>query len=198
MLEYYTSPRKGVPLNILLITGKSGTGKAGISQAISKKIHATYLQSRAIAHTLAQEDGFTRVHDWIKKRGVSTATHRIHGEILHAIDDAAPDSTILIDGVYNSDLITEIEKRVNKENIRIIEITAPLPERITRIANDTGNDIEATKQELSFLDNLKSQAGLNAIENKANLVVENLEDASTLDVIYTFLSSGDTTSPLLG
>ncbi len=181
-------------MNILLITGKSGTGKTVISQKISKKIRASYLQSRAIAHTLAQKDGFTRVHDWIKANGVSTVAHRIHNEILATIDNASPNTTIVIDGVYSSDLIAEIEKRVPKNDVRIIEITAPLPERIARSAHDTGGDVAAAKQEIDFLDDLKSKAGITAVENRANLVVENLEDESTFDVIYAFLKSSPLTA----
>lgn len=176
-------------MNILLITGKSGTGKTVISQKISKKIRASYLQSRTIAHDLAQEEGFTRVRDWIKAKGVSTVAHSIHSEILKSIDTAAPNSTIVIDGVYNSDLITEIEKRVPKDDMRIVEITAPLSDRIARSAHDIGGDVKAAKEEIDFLDSLKNKAGMSSVENRANLVVENLEDESTLDVIYAFLNS---------
>lgn len=180
-------------MNVLLITGKSGTGKTAISQKISKKIRASYLQSRVIAHTLAQKDGFTRAHDWIHALGVQTATQRINSEILNSIDRAQPNSTIVVDGVYSSDLIAEIEKRVNKDKVRIIEITAPLPDRIARSVHESGEDEHAVKEELHFLDKIKNEAGIGSVENCANLVVENLEDESTFDVIYAFLRS----SPLI-
>ena len=176
-------------LNILLITGKSGTGKSVISQKISKKIRASYLQSRAIARTLAHKDGFTRGRDWVRALGVKDATKRIQDEILHSIDQARPNSTIVIDGVYSSDLVAEIEKRVNKDKLRIIEITAPLPERIARSVHESGESEAEVKETMEFLDTIKNEAGIHAVENRANLVVENLEDESTLDVIYAFLQS---------
>jgi hypothetical protein len=175
-------------VNILLITGESGVGKTAIGLAVSKQLRATFLRSRDIARFLAHREGFTGAHGWIKARGLKAAADAVHNEILTAIDNAQTDALIVIDGVYDTQLLTKIEERVGKDAMHIVEITVPKDKRLEHTETANPEEMNALQQEMEFLDGLKKSAGLIGVTNKAELVVENLHMDSSIEVITAFLA----------
>ncbi|HSW77193.1 MAG TPA: hypothetical protein VLG36_00140 [Candidatus Chromulinivoraceae bacterium] len=175
-------------MNILLITGESGVGKTAIGLAVSKQLRATFLRSRDIARFLAHREGFTGAHDWIKALGLKTAAEAVHNEILAAVDNAQSDALIVIDGVYDTQLLTKIEERVGKDSMHIVEITVPKDKRLDHTDTSDPDETSAIQQEMEFLDGLKKSAGLYGVTNKAELVVENLHMDSSIEVITAFLA----------
>lgn len=176
-------------MNILLITGESGTGKTVISAAVSKRLHAAYMRSRDIAHDLAQGKGFPRTRDWIKSAGIQVATEQLHKEIIAKLATMPSDATVVIDGIYTSEFLAEIDALANGGAMRVVEITAPKTVRIDYAAKMQKADKTTAEEEIEFLDDIKHQAGIQAVANKADLVIENLDSDSTIDEICALLTS---------
>ncbi len=180
-------------MQIILVTGQSGVGKTDITKACSKRLHAMYLRSRDIARHIAHLQGYTRARDWILAVSPQQAIQEIDEYIVAAIDNAKTASIAIVDGAYDHNLLEQLEKRFDRNDIHIVEITASHDIRLQRTAADISGDDTAAEQEMTFLDDLKDQVGFNGVINKAEIVVENGEDnASAVDVICALVSPSPT------
>lgn len=177
-------------MKILLITGESGAGKTPISLALCRRLEGMCLRSRDIARFLAHQQGYRRARDWIEAVTPEEAIRKIDEQILMAIDNSKPDATVVIDGAYAIGLLEELDKRFDKNEYHVIEISAPHDVRVSRSSRSMPGDTDAINQKMTYHDKLKTQAGMNAVINKAELTIENSVDiASAVDEICAFVDA---------
>ncbi|MCX6784743.1 MAG: AAA family ATPase [Candidatus Komeilibacteria bacterium] len=160
-------------MRIFIFTGPSAVGKSTIAKRLAQGLHLPIIGEREIIHQLAQQNGFNRGREWLKAVGSAEPILKaVNQETINAIKNHGGIS-LIIDGSYDPELLKMIRAELPQAEIVIINVTADKTLREQRMGGRLGQELEAAKEELIWIDGWKKRIGLQQIIEQADITINN-------------------------
>ncbi len=161
-------------MNVVLLTGRSGSGKSAIARLLGERLGARLLVEREIFKLLARTQGFSRGRAWVAVTDFGKVLRQSRALTIDLIASSRGYAIVMLDGAYDRALPAAIERNVAGAHPIIVAVTAPFHLRLQRVAERLATvDHELARREIEFLDGLKERAGMFELEQHATLVIKN-------------------------
>lgn len=176
---------------ILLFTGNSGAGKSTIARAVSSRLDAVHLSEREMSRDLARKEGFERSRLWAMSVGLEVVAHELRSETVSRIGEHE-DEPVIIDGVYDRLLYSDILEEYTTRRLGIVAIEAAKSVRVRRCAERMGGvALSTAKMDVDYLDKVKEDIGGSEVIAMADLRILNEGSLNeSVDRVVRFVESG--------
>lgn len=160
-------------MKIILLTGLSGSGKTSIGEILEKQ-GCGLIRVQKLLHNWAVELGYERIRHWLARVGEDHVLFTSRCLILKEILKKG-NLDVVVDDCFDPDLPDIVKRVFPKVEVVTIWIKVDENTREARIAGRLGVEIGSRqlKDEVTLLDNFKKKAGIEAVIQDANIVIEN-------------------------
>lgn len=166
-------------MKILLFTGLCGVGKSAVATELGRQLRVPVLSERALVRVLTRQRGYARGRYWLSAVGVDDVRTALRNRTLAVLLRLCDEPLVILDGVYDPELVPVIATIMPTVSIWTVVVTAPDALRCQYMANRLGTvDPEAVRREMEFLDSSRRAAGMDEVARAANITIENTGELS--------------------
>lgn len=157
---------------VILLTGLCGGGKSSVARIVAERRRFLLVTERELFKQRATSLGYRRGRDWLAEVGVEVVVSHARRVTVEIVSGLAVDAMAIVDGAYDRRLPTALVEALPGRPIAIVVFQAEKDVRIRRVSNRLGVDLDAATKEVDFLDELKRQAGVEALAAVAALTID--------------------------
>lgn len=157
---------------IAVFTGDSGAGKSTLARMLASERDLPVFAAGGFERDYAKSLGYDDVVEFERKLGLEKAYYRLIGPMLESISMQDRGRGIIVEGVYDPRLYTQISG-LFVEPTFLINVTAPLYLKMLRAAEKQNISPDKVAIALAELDAQKELVGKSDLAKMANITVVN-------------------------